>query len=117
VTSNQEVRFKPGEYAYGFADITASLKLTGSAGTLVVTNDSGADMGAPSLYAISGDAERFDATVDQAASVADGQTSTFKVTFPDKVNEQSVGLIVLLLGDENLGAMAPVPAGPASPSP
>ncbi len=116
VTSNEEVHFKPGEYGYSFAGITAALKLTGSSGTLEVTNDSGADMGAPSLYAITGGDERFDASVDQAAPVANGQTASFKVTFPDKVNEQSVGLIVFLLGDENLGAMAPVPVGSASPS-
>jgi len=116
VTSNEEVHFKPGEYGYSFAGITAALKLTGSSGTLEVTNDSGADMGAPSLYAITGGDERFDASVDQAAPVANGQTASFKVTFPDKVNEQSIGLIVFLLGDENLGAMAPVPLGTASPS-
>ena len=117
VTTNEDVRFKPGEYAYSFNNITVTMKFDGSAATLDVTNHSGAEIGAPGLYAITGDDQRYDATVDGAAPVADGASATFKVTFPDKVTAQSAGLVVLLLGQDNMGALAPVPVGGASPSP
>lgn len=116
VTTNEDVRFKPGEYEYSFNNITVAMTFDGSAATLDVTNHSGAEVGAPGLYAITGDDQRYDATVDGAAPVADGASVSFKVTFPDNVTAQTAGLVVLLLGQDNMGALAPVPVGSPSPS-
>jgi hypothetical protein len=117
VTTNEDVIFVPGEYRYAFNNIVATLTLHGSKGTLDVKNASGADLGAPSIYAITRDDHRFDAQVASAAAVADGSEASFEVVFPAEVTEKTQGLIVLSFGDENYGAFAPVARPSASPSP
>jgi hypothetical protein len=47
--------------------------------------------------------------VSDAAPVAAGDTAAFTITFPDDVTYDETGLVVLLFGDENWGAFAPVP--------
>ena len=44
-----------------------------------------------------------------AATIPDGESATFQVTFPDDVDERTVGLVILSFGDSNYGALAPVP--------
>ncbi len=111
----------PGEYRYSFNNVTATLTLHGSKGTLDVKNASGADLGAPGIYAITRDDHRFDAQIVTAADVADGAEATFEVVFPTQVTEKTEGLIILKFGDENYGAFAPIetasPSASASASP
>ncbi len=103
------VRFQPGEYSYGFGGITATLSFDASTATLEVKNASGAALDAPSLYVIDGTGARYDGTVDAAAAIPDGDSATFQVTFPDEVKPKTIGLVILLFGDSNYGALAPVP--------
>ncbi|MGZ4150226.1 MAG: hypothetical protein ACXVQJ_09325, partial [Actinomycetota bacterium] len=103
-------RFQPGEYRYGFNGVTASLSLDGATATLDVTNASGADLAAPGLYVIDGTGRREDATVAADTPVANGADGTFQVTFPADVTLKTIGLVILLFGDSNYGAMAPAPA-------
>jgi hypothetical protein len=102
------VTFVPGEYRYEFGGVTATLSLDGSSATMEVKNASGAELGPPGVYVIGGDDARHAGRVDAAAPIPDGGSATFEVTFPDGVDERSVGLVILLFGDSNYGAFAPV---------
>jgi hypothetical protein len=118
-TSNTVVHFKPGQYRYSFNNVTATLSFAGQTATMDVKNGSGAALGAPGIYVITGTDQRLDAKVADAAAVPDGGDATFQVTFPSGATLQTIGLIVLKFGDSNYGAFAPVPgpgAAPASPS-
>jgi hypothetical protein len=103
-----DVEFAPGEFQYAFNDITARLSMSG--GTLEISNGSGAEVGAPSLSTVTIDDRTVDLTVEDAAPIPDGGEATFTVTFPDGIDQETVGLIVLTLGEDNYGALAPVPA-------
>jgi hypothetical protein len=104
------VHFQPGEYRYVFGGVTASLSFHGSAATLDVTNASGAELAAPGVYVVLGTGEHVDGTLAGAAPIADGGSATFQVTFPNQVTSKTIGLVILLFGDSNYGAFAPVPA-------
>ncbi len=102
--------FVPGRFIYRFNSISAEAEFDGSVATMSIRNDTGAELGAPSLYVLGADDRRYDATVDGAAPIADGEQATLEFTFPDVVSPQTIGLAVLSFGDLNVGAMAPVPA-------
>ena len=103
------VRFQPGKYSYGFGGITADLSFDASTATLEVKNASGAALAAPSLYVIDATGARYDGTVDGGSAISDRDSATFQVTFPDEVKPRTIGLVILLFGDSNYGAFAPVP--------
>lgn len=103
------VRFQPGEYTYRFGGITADLSFDANAATLEVKNASGATLAAPSLYVIDATGARHDGTVDAGVAIPDGDSATFQVTFPEEVKPRTIGLVILLFGDSNYGAFAPVP--------
>ncbi len=113
VTSSDvgDVTYRPGAYRYQFGDVTATLSMDGSVGTLEVVNASGAELGEPGMYVISGNDERYQGTVASPSLIADGETATFDVTFPDAVKPDTVGLVMVLFGGSNFGAMRPVPEG------
>jgi hypothetical protein len=104
------VRFEPGHYAYEFGGVTVGLVFDGSDAEMDVKNASGAELAAPSLYVVLGTGAQRDGVVSDAATIADGKSATFQVTFPDDVDERTVGLVILSFGDSNYGALAPVPA-------
>ena len=95
-----------GRYAAG---VTADLVFEGSGATLDVTNASGAELAAPSLYVIDGSGAHRDGVVADSAPIPDGESATFDVTFPDGVTDETIGLVDLLFGDSNYGLLAPVP--------
>lgn len=103
------VRFEPGLYRYEFGGVTADLRFTGSDATMDVKNASGAELGPPALYVIDGAGAQHDGVVAGAASIPDGETTTFEVAFPAEVNEETIGLVALVFGDANYGLFAPVP--------
>ena len=103
-----DIVYQPGEYEYTFNGVTANLSM--DSGTLEVKNDSPAEIGRPGMYVISGDDQRYEASVEVPAVIPQGESATFTVTFPDQVDPASVGLMVLLFGGSNFGAMHPVPA-------
>lgn len=117
VTSNESVAFVRGKYRYTFNGIVASLGLEGSTGGLDIENGSGAELAAPVIYAIGQDGTRYEATVESAAPIADGDSASLTVTFPAAVKPDTVGLIILSFGSDNVGAFAPVAAAGSSPSP
>lgn len=104
------VRFEPGAYRYQFGGVVADLRFDGSEATMDVKNSSGAELGEPSLYVVDGAGTRRDGVVADAAPIPEGKSATFRVTFPEQVTEQTIGLVILLFGASNYGAFAPVPA-------
>jgi hypothetical protein len=105
-----DVAFEPGEFEYAWDGVDIRFSMDGSAGTLEIDNGSGRRLAAPGLYAILGDGIRRDATIDDASPIPDGRQASFEVAFPDGVDETTVGLVILLIGGNNWGAMAPTPA-------
>jgi hypothetical protein len=103
------VPFVPGKFAYSSEGIDAELDWNGGQGTLTVTNGTEADVGEPGLYAVTQEQTRVDATVKKADVLAPGDEATFDVAFPAGLKTADAGFIVLLLGDVNYGALAPVP--------
>lgn len=106
-TGNTE--FIPGRFIYQFNSITAQATFEGNVATMNVRNGTGADLGAPALYVLGADDRRYDGVVDGAVPIADGEQVTLEFTFPDAVSPQTIGLAILSFGDDNVGAMAPVP--------
>ncbi len=104
-----DIEFVPGEYAYDFNNISATLSMDGNTATLDVRNRSGSELGDPGMYVIVGEGTRYEGTVASASTIPDGDDATFQITFPEQVKPDSVGLAILLFGDSNAGAMAPVP--------
>jgi hypothetical protein len=103
------VAFVPGAFRYEFGGVTAELTLAAdAAGTLDVSNASGAELAAPAIYLLTGEDARVDATIADAASIPDGDEATFQVTFADPVDISRLGLVILEFGDSNYGGMAPV---------
>jgi len=101
--------FIPGRFIYQFNSITAQVTFVGSVATMNIRNGTGAELGAPSLYVIGADDRRYDGAVEGADVIADGEQVTLEFTFPEAVTPQTVGLAVLSFGEDNVGAMAPVP--------
>jgi hypothetical protein len=106
-TGNTE--FLPGRFIYQFNSITAQAAFEGNVATMNIRNGTGSDLGAPSLYVVGTDDQRYDGMVEGAAPVADGEQVRLQFTFPDRVMPQTIGLVILSFGDDNVGAMAPVP--------
>lgn len=110
---SSDTPFVPGRFIYRFNSITAQATFDGNIASLSIRNDTGAELGSPSIYVIGADDRRYDATSDAAPPIADGEQATLQLTFPDGVTQQTIGLVVLVFGDLNVGAMAPVPvSGP-----
>ena len=110
VTTSSNVTFAPGQFEYTFNGITARFSMDGSGGTLTVKNGSGAELGNPGMYVVTAEDKRYEGTVTSPLPIPDGSESEFEVTFPDKVTKESIGLLILLFGGDDYGAMAPVPA-------
>ncbi len=110
---SSDTPFVPGSFIYRFNSITAQATFDDNNASLSIRNDTGAELGSPSIYVIGADDRRYDATSDAAAPIADGEQATLQLTFPDGVTQQTIGLVVLVFGDLNVGAMAPLPvSGP-----
>lgn len=105
-----ETAFVAGRFAYGFNDITAQATFDGNVATLDVRNGTGSELGAPALYVLGADDRRYDGVAEGVAPIPDGQQVSLEFSFPDAVNPQTIGLAVLMFGDDNVGAMAPVAA-------
>jgi len=110
VTVSSNVTYAPGEFGYVFNGITARFSMDGSGGTLTVKNNSGAELGNPGMYVVTAGDKRYEGTVTSPLPTPDGSESEFEVTFPDAVTKESIGLLMLLFGGDDYGAMAPVPA-------
>jgi hypothetical protein len=106
-TSNVAVTFVEGEYVYENNGVSVTFSWKSGTGTLKVDNGSGFELGPPSLYAITPTQERVDATVADASPIADGATLETQVTFPASLKAADAGLIAIVFGDQNWGALSP----------
>ena len=103
------VEFERGAFIYQFQNVTAELRWDGGEGELTVDNRSGKELGAPGLYAVTDSQQEIDAEVLEGAPIPTGSSTSFTVRFPDDLGYDEMGLLVLLFGDQNWGAFAPVP--------
>jgi hypothetical protein len=104
-----DTAFVPGRFIYQFNSITAQARFEDGAATMNIRNGTGSELGTPSLYVIGADDRRYDGEVDGAGPIADGEQITLEFTFPAEVTPRTIGLAILSFGDDNVGAMAPVP--------
>lgn len=102
------VDFVPGEFVYVNNDVTVHLSWEGGTGELTIENGSGQELAAPSLYAVTPQQQQVSAEIPGAAAIPDGDSVTLEVTFPDSLEGADAGLIALVFGDENWGALSPV---------
>jgi hypothetical protein len=102
------ITFVPGEFQIIWADVEADLTWNGGAGELRVTNDSTTPLGPPGLYAVTDASTKVSAKVEPAQETTAGDDGTFTVTFPDSLNPDDAGLLILSFGNESWGAMQPL---------
>ena len=106
-TSDVNVTIVPGEWTYDYLGVKATFEWKDGPPILTVKNASGAEVGAPSVYAVTQDQRHVNGKMDLNEPLADGATGTYTVTFPADLTREDVGLIVLMLGDVNWGALSP----------
>jgi hypothetical protein len=106
-TVNIDAKIVPGEWTYELRGLKATFTWKEGPATLTVKNGSGADVGAPAVYVVTQDQKRVDGSVDGSEPLANGAEGQYTVTFPTALERADVGLVVLELGDENWGALAP----------
>jgi hypothetical protein len=97
------------EYRYQNAGLVAVLKFRGAGGTLQVENDSGFDLPAPGFYVLDArDGHEIDGTVRNSEPVPDGTKKSFQISVGEGFDLDNVGLVVLLMGEDNYGAFVNV---------
>ena len=107
------VAFEPGLFRYRFNFVSAELRWQGGDGELTIDNGSDRELGQPGLYAVTSDQREVPGEVSGTAPVPAGDSASFEISFPDDVAFEETGFVVLLFGDENWGAFAPVPTSEA----
>jgi hypothetical protein len=106
-TTNVQATIVPGVWTYELRGLKASFTWKDGPPTLTVKNDTGDQVGAPAIYVVTQDQKRVDGSIDGSVPLADGAQGQYTVTFPSDLQRDDVGLVVLELGDENWGALAP----------
>ncbi|GIV00231.1 MAG: hypothetical protein KatS3mg014_1846 [Actinomycetota bacterium] len=103
-TGPAEDVIRPGRsdvYRYANAGLEATLDL--SEGTLEIDNGTDHDVGKPSFYVLNAfDGSRTDGRVLDPAPIPAGERATFEIELD--VPPKDIGLIILVLGDDNYGA-------------
>jgi hypothetical protein len=79
----------------------------GSPATLHVKNGSEQPVGAPDVYIVTKDQQHVDGKADGSSPLDPGQSGDYTVTFPSGLTVNDLGLVVLMLGDVNWGALGP----------
>lgn len=102
--------FVPGEFSYEYLGVTATLSWKGEKATLEIENAGDSELGQPGLYAVTNDQREVDAELPGAGPIPPGGSAALDVVFPDVVTLDETGFVVLLFGDQNWGALAPVQA-------
>ncbi len=100
--------------SYVFTDaagIEARLTIEGEGAVLTLTNDTDAQLPEPGIFVLDArDGLRADWTVVGAAPVPEGETE-WQVERPPVPEAKHIGLVVLLLGGEDLGSFVPPQPG------
>lgn len=106
-TPGETVTGPPGTaiYVYENAGVTVTVRLEGSTGTLEIVNETRRELPRPDLYVKDArDGRQIDGRVVGSTPVSAGATATFDVAFPPAMDIENIGLLVLLIGDDNYGA-------------
>jgi hypothetical protein len=106
-TSDVEGRIVPGEWTYEYLGVKASFEWKDGPASLTVKNGSDRPVGAPSIYVVTKDQRHIDGKVDGSAPLDPSASGKYEVSFPGGLRPDDVGLIVLVLGDVNWGALGP----------
>jgi len=97
------------EFKYQNAGLVAVLEFRGTGGTLRVENDSGFDLPAPGFYVLDArDGHEIDGTVKDSEPVPDGAKKSFQISVGEGFDLDNVGLVILLMGEDNYGAFVNV---------
>ncbi|HLB61425.1 MAG TPA: hypothetical protein VJN50_01565 [Actinomycetota bacterium] len=97
------------EFRYQNAGLVAVLKFRGKGGTLQVENDSGFDLPTPGFYVLDArDGHEIEGTVEGSEPVPDGEKKTFQISVGEGFELENVGLVILLMGEDNYGAFVNV---------
>jgi hypothetical protein len=110
-TSDVEVRFVDGEWTYELDGVKATFSWHDGPASLAVKNGSEQQVGAPGLYVVTRDQRHVDGDVADAAPLDPSASGRYAVTFPDGLQPDDIGLVVLELGGVNWGALGPKIAG------
>jgi len=106
-TTNIDAKIVPGVWTYDLRGLKATFTWKDGPPALTVKNGSGIEVGAPAIYVVTQDQKRVDGSLDGSVPLTDGANAQYIVTFPPDLQRSDVGLVVLELGDENWGALAP----------
>jgi hypothetical protein len=88
--------------------IEALATFDGAGGTLEVENRSGGELAAPGLYLLdAATGAVVDAEVSPSRAVPDGEAHKYRVRLSRAMPPGSIGLAVLLIGDDDHGAFLP----------
>lgn len=101
------VVFEPGHFAYDFVGVKATFVMDGHTATLTVHNGAGVQIGPPRIVVIDQKDQHVQGTIAGAKPIADGGNATFTVTFPDSIDQTTVGLIQMSFGDVGYGLLKP----------
>jgi hypothetical protein len=106
-TPAPSVVFEPGHFAYDFAGVKATFVMVGHTATLTVHNGAGTQLGPPRIVVIDQKDQHVQGTITGAKPIADGGNATFTITFPDAIDQTTVGLIQISFGDVSYGLLKP----------
>ncbi len=106
-TTDANVTIVPGEWIYEYLGVKVTFEWKDGPPMLTVKNASGAEIAAPAIYVVTQDQRRIDGGIDGSIPLPDATTGQYTVTFPGHLQPADVGVIVLMLGDENWGALSP----------
>jgi hypothetical protein len=108
VTPGETATGPPGTAVYRYTNpgLVATMSLDGESGTLAIENDTGRDLPLPGFYILDArNGDRVNGQVKNAATIPNGETKTFRVSFGG-LGIKDIGLVILLVGHDNYGAFA-----------
>jgi hypothetical protein len=98
------ISIPPGSSVYRYVNAGLQAVLDLDADTLEISNETGSDLQKPGFYVLDArDGTQIDGRVVDPAGVPAGEAATFDVTL-DGIELRNIGLVVLLVGEDNLGA-------------
>lgn len=94
----------PGSSVYRYVNAGLQAVLDLDTDTLEIRNETGSNLAKPGFYVLDArDGSQVDGQVIEPAAIPAGDTATFDVAL-DGIELRNIGLVVLLMGPDNLGA-------------
>ncbi|HEU4354093.1 MAG TPA: hypothetical protein VFT27_00750 [Actinomycetota bacterium] len=101
------ISVRPGSSVYRYVNAGLQAVLDLDADTLEIRNETGSGLAKPGFYVLDArDGSQVDGQVRDPAGIPTGETATFDVAL-DGIELRNIGLVVLLVGPDNLGAFVP----------